>query len=336
MMDRRDFLKSLGMGGAGAALLGANLASADLNMSMEGRGKAENTINILFDSWSSQVMFQRKPYRYPRGVQHPQVTRRRLNTILGAMKSYGLSTGMEWNVSFTNSRITQRSLAGVDVYVSLTRFINEPDPPRTGTGFSYKDFELTALEDFVKQGGGILLMSDHGSIDDGTNWTQNDAALASVFGVTLKDIFVTHLDPEEDPNCKGYMVMGISTDLPGDISYLAYQVAGISAHDSCIMLPPADFIPLAMFPEGATAHERNKQVSLESPYFSILVPFGAGNVIVVGNSGMVGDYGSPDPAPGIVNLENNLMFFLNCVSFLAGLTCIPCPGYGPCAFVPTL
>ena len=115
MMDRRDFLKSLGMGGAGAALLGANLASADLNMSMEGRGKAENTINILFDSWSSQVMFQRKPYRYPRGVQHPQVTKRRLNTILGAMKSYGLSTGMEWNVSFTNSRITQRSLAGVDV-----------------------------------------------------------------------------------------------------------------------------------------------------------------------------------------------------------------------------
>lgn len=87
-----------------------------------------------------------------------------------------------------------------------------------------------------------------------------------------------------------------------------------------------------MFPEGATAFDIavNDQIPLPNPYFSILVPFGAGNVIVVGNSGMVGDYGSPDPAPGIVNLENNLMFFLNCVSFLAGLTGIPCPGQGPC------
>ena len=338
MMDRRDFLKSLGMGGAGAALLGTNLASADLNINLERRGSTSNTINILFDSWSSQVMFQRKPFRYPRGVSHPRVTRRRLNTILGAMQSYGLSTGMEWNVSFTNSRITQRSLAGVDVYVSLTRFINEPSPPPMGTGFSYKDFELRALEDFVMQGGGILLMSDHGATDKVPNWTENDAALASVFGVTLMNIFVTD---QPDPNCNAYMVMEMNPDLRGDkrichdeqsISYLANQVARISSHDSCIILPPPDFTPLAMFPEGATAFDIavKDHIPLPSPYFSILVPFGTGNVIVVGNSGMVGDYGSPDPAPGIVNLENNLMFFLNCVSFLAGLTGIPCPGQGPC------
>ncbi len=337
MMDRRDFLKSVGVGGAGAALLGANLASAVVP-----RRKAENKRTVLLDSWCSQVMFQRKPYRYPRGVQHPQVTGRRLNTILGAMKSYGLSMEMEWNVIFTNSRITPTSLAGVDVYVSLTRYINQPPVgdhflPLT-SGFSYEDFELTALEDFVMQGGGILLMSDHGATDQVPNWTENDAALASVFGVTLMNIFVTD---QPDPNCNEYMVMEMNPDLRGDkrichdaqsISYLANQVARISAHDSCIMLPPPDFTPLAMFPEGATAFDIavNDQIPLPSPYFSILVPFGAGNVIVVGNSGMVGDYGSPDPAPGIVNLENNLMFFLNCVSYLAGLTGIPCPGQGPC------
>lgn len=338
-MDRRDFFMSLGIGGAGAALLAVNLASAVLP-----KGEAENkkNINILFDSWSSQVMFQRKPYGYPQDVAHPSVTGRRLNTILGAMKSYGLSTGMEWNLSFTDSRITQSSLAGVDVYVSLTRYINEPPVgdhflPLT-SGFSYKDFELTALEDFVKQGGGILLMSDHGETDEVPNWTQNDAALASVFGVTLMNIFVTD---QPDPNCNEYMVMEVNPDLRGDerichheqsVSYLANQVQRISAHDSCIMLPPHDFTPLVMFPEGATAFDIavNDQIPLPNPYFSILVPFGAGNVIVVGNSGMVGDYGSPDPAPGIVNLENNLMFFLNCVSFLAGLTGIPCPGQGPC------
>jgi hypothetical protein len=54
-------------------------------------------------------------------------------------------------------------------------------------------------------------------------------------------------------------------------------------------------------------------------------------VIVIGNSGMIGDYGSPSPAPGLIPLENNLMFFLNCVGFLSGFNCIPAPGQGPCA-----
>jgi hypothetical protein len=247
------------------------------------------------------------------------------------MKSYGLSTGVEWNVRYTNSRIKPESLANVDVYVSLTRYINEPDPPPDGTGFSYIDSELAALEDFVSQGGGILLMSDHGATEDIPNWTENDAALASVFGVTLRNIFVTHKDPEH-PERPEYMVMEMDPDLPEDIKYLANQVAHISAHDSCIMLPPPDFTPLAKFPEGSTAYDRavKHDIDLPNPYFSILVPFGAGNVIVVGNSGIVGDYGSPNPAPGLITMENNLMFFLNCVSYLAGLTCIPDPGQGPC------
>jgi len=332
-MDRRDFLKFLALGGTGAALLKGDFAFAGLDTDLQGEANANSTINILFDSWSSQVMFQRKPYRYPRGVNHPQVTKRRLNTVLGAMKSYGLSTGVEWNVRYTNSRIKPKSLANVDVYVSLTRYINEPDPPPDGTGFSYLDSELAALEDFVNQGGGILLMTDHGATEKIPNWTENDAALAGVFGVTLKNIFVTHEDPER-PDLPEYMVMEIEPELPEDVKYLANQVAHISAHDSCIMLPPPDFTPLAMFPDGSTAYDiaLKKYIDLPNRYFSILVPFGSGKVIVVGNSGMVGDYGSPDPAPGIVNVENNLMFFLNCVSYLAGLTCIPDPGQGPCDF----
>src|SRR5690606_10753974 len=86
MIDRRDFLKFLALGGTGAALLSGNLASADVDADTDGERQAtsNNTINILFDSWSSQVMFQREPYRYPSGVNHPKVTKRRLNTLLGA------------------------------------------------------------------------------------------------------------------------------------------------------------------------------------------------------------------------------------------------------------
>ena len=333
MIDRRDFLKFLALGGTGAALLRGNLASADVDADtdVERQATPNNTINILFDSWSSQVMFQREPYRYPSGVPHPKVTKRRLNTLLGAIKSYGLSTGMEWRVRFTKSRIKPKTLAGVDIYVSLTRYINEPNPPSSGTGFSYRDSELAALEDFVSQGGAVLLMTDHGATESIPNWTQNDAALASVFGVTLRNIFVTHTDPDR-PDLREYMVMEMNPDLPEDLKFLSHQVAHISAHDSCIMVPPADFTPLALFPEGSTAYdsELKRNIDLPNRYYSILVPFGSGNVIVVGNSGMVGDYGSPDPAPGLISMENNLMFFLNCVSYLVGLTCIPEPGQGPC------
>ena len=332
-MDRRDFLKFLALGGTGAAFLKGDFAFADLDAGLQAEANANNTINTLFDSWSSQVMFQRKPYRYPYGVGHPQVTKKRLNTVLGAIKSYGLSTGVKWNVRYTNSRIRPESLENVDVYVSLTRYINQPNPPPVGTGFSYGDSELAALEDFVKQGGGILLMTDHGATESIPNWTENDSALASVFGITLKNIFVTHTDPEH-PDRPEYMVMEIDPDLPEDLKYIANQVAHISAHDSCIMLPPPDFIPLVKFPEGSTAYDVaiKQYIDLPNPYFSILVPYGAGTVIVVGNSGTVGDYGSPDPAPGLISMENNLNFFLNCVTFLAGHSCIPDPGQGPCDF----
>ena len=345
MMDRRDFLKYLGVAGAGAALLKFNpAAAAD---PLVGQAATKNTFNILFDSWSSQVLFQRPPSHYPSGVSHPKVTKRRLNTILGAMKSYGLVTEKEWRISFTGSRVTKNQLAKTDVYVSLTREINQPINPNKpspfGTGFAYSDAELTALENFVNQGGGLLLMSDHGKLSDKVpNWTENDAALASLFGVTLENYFVTYVPPGE----RGYMVMDTNPilNLPNDLSYLANQVATISAHDSCIINPPpgalgVSYTPLAMFPDGATAFDYATGTTINFPdfpshglsqYFSIFVPYGAGKVIVVGNSGMVGDYGSPNPAPGIINLQNNLGFFLNCVSYLGGLTCKTDPGYGPC------
>jgi hypothetical protein len=336
MMDRRDFLKYLGVAGAGAALLKLDPSP------LLAQSTAKNTFNILFDSWSSQVLFQKPPNHYPSGVSHPKVTRRRLNTILGAMKSYGLVTEKEWCIFFTGSRVTKNQLAKADVYVSLTRYINLPINPNKplpfGTGFAYSDAELTALEDFVNQGGGLLLMSDHGKLSEKVpNWTENDAALASVFGVTLENYFVTYVPQNE----RGYMVMDTNPilNLPSDLSYLANQVATISAHDSCIINPPADFTPIAMFPDGATAFDYVTGTTINFPdfpshglsqYFSIFVPYGAGKVIVVGNSGMVGDYGSPNPAPGIINLQNNLGFFLNCVSYLGGLTCKTDPGYGPC------
>ena len=49
------------------------------------------------------------------------------------------------------------------------------------------------------------------------------------------------------------------------------------------------------------------------------MPWGQGAVIVAGNSGIAGDLGNNDPAPGMVASGNNLMFLLNCISYLGNL-----------------
>jgi hypothetical protein len=72
-----------------------------------------------------------------------------------------------------------------------------------------------------------------------------------------------------------------------------------------------------------------KNVPPSSPYFSILVPFGTGNVIVVGNSGMFADYGTPKPSCGMAPIQNNLLFLLNCLGYLGGKRSSPRPGYCP-------
>lgn len=274
------------------------------------------TMNILFDSWSSQVLYQQTPPTYPPKAKYPKPTGRRLNTILGAMKSYGLSTGENWEISFTDPPITEAQLKGIDVYVSLTRAI--------GDGYEYQKTELDSLQSFVNNGGAILLMTDHGKLSQEVpNKTVNDKELASMFAIRLENYFVT---------TSNYMVMDLSVDLPPEIMYLANQAPTISAHDSCIIDPPEGSIPLVCFPPNATAYDflTKEAIPPPTPYFAILSTYGQGKIIVVGNSGLVGDYGSPCPAPGLITMEHNLMFFLNCVGFLGGLTCIPQPGQGPC------
>src|SRR5450631_2431014 len=122
-------------------------------------------INLLFDSWSTQVLFQRAPLCYPSGVKPgnkspnnaPVVTGMRLNTLFGAIKSAGQSGStwqpdQPWNVSFATPPINAAQLSGIQVYVSLTRFQNEP--------FAYTSGELKAIQKWVEGGGNVLLMTN--------------------------------------------------------------------------------------------------------------------------------------------------------------------------------
>jgi len=259
-------------------------------------------MNILFDSWSTQVLVQQDSPSYPPGFSPPAVfnTGKRLNTLLGAIQTIGQQTAA-WNVYYTNPPITPKQLTGINVYVSLTHY--------KCSIFAYQQGELSAIQSFVETGGNVLLMTNHGGMptDKKDDWTVNDKALAALFGVTLEDYFVTTTDD----------VM----TMPVGYSPLSNNVSYMCAHDSCLIVPPsngATVATIAEFPSGATAFDPNTGTTTapSTPYFAVLVPYnqqGAGSLLLIGNSGWVGDEGSPWPAPGLIAHKNNLQFVLNCI-----------------------
>jgi hypothetical protein len=279
-------------------------------------------MRLLFDSWSSQVLFQQAPPSYPPDTPAPSPTGMRLNTLLGAIRSIGLSSGDPWEVAFTTPPITHEQLEGVDVYVSLTRY--------QGAGFAYQDSELDAIERRVRHGGSVLLMSNHGGFATAPqdDWTVNDAPLAARFGVALRNYSVQNQQNPPNPSD----VMAVHDTIP----YLAHQAPSMTAHNSCIIDPSGaeSYTPIVSFPSSWTAYDpvTGKYSPPPTPHFALLVPgpgAGAGSVIVMGNSGWIGDYGSPRPACGLAPYESNLMFTLNCIGYLGGLRVIPSPGRCP-------
>jgi hypothetical protein len=336
-MHRRDFLKCLSALGVGASLLNPNPAAAAPPL--------KTGPSLLFDSWSTQVLDQQASTKYPPNFTPRGMTQSglRISTILSSLKSYGEKTGGEvkggYNISFTQgARIDSNLLKGIQVYISLTRY--------QGTSFAYREQELQALHDFVHdQGGSILLHTNHGpppgpgkANDD---YTQNDKALAKKFCITLEPYFVTYTTEYKSE----YMKMNVTKPslklnkfFDSDFQYISNRASTIASHDSCIITPPKKpYAILAEFPEGTTVFNRTligpKAIPLKnsglSKCFAILVPYGKGNVIVAGNSGMLSNYGSIGQSTGLIPMENNLMFFLNCVSYLAGYFEIPKPGFGP-------
>jgi len=267
---------------------------------------------LLFDSWCSQVLFQRAPPSYPPHVSQgdgaPTVTGMRLNTLLGAMKSAGQAgstwtPNQPWEVSFTVPPITSAQFHGIDVYVSLTHY--------QGTGFAYSSEEIKAIRSFVEGGGSVLLMTNHGAPPGSPkdDWTANDAPVADLFGIKLENYFV------KGPS----LVIDVHDPLKGNAPTIA-------AHDSCIIVPSkgVSVTTICEFPAGWQAwSQATGYIDPPTKYFAVLAPYsakGAGRLLLVGNSGWLGDEGSPKPAQGLAPHQNNLQFALNCIGYVAGLT----------------
>ena len=266
-------------------------------------------MHVVFDNLSTQVQVHRRLHI-------------RLNILLGAMQSEG------WTYDFSRDPITSDQLEGCSVLAILTRhpvgFADATNPAVPGQSFAYSPTEITAIKKFVKAGGGLLLISNHGPTPTSTtDDTINDKVLAQEFNVVIKP---AHF---QVPGAT-LMSMTPTNSLNAALSSgVLFHVKEIAAHNSCaISVDPAfTFTPIATIPSTAVDKNTGPNGTSLSPagqHYAIMLTGGSavgqGRVIVAGNSGMAGDDGCTDPAPGTIAYANNLLFLINCFKVLAGFT----------------
>lgn len=266
-------------------------------------------MNVLLDPKSSQLQVQEE-------------TSARLNSLFGAIASEGWvkgGIGGTWTQTILTDPISSSNLpsGGGNVLAIFTRYpftvtgSTPAFPP--GTDFSYQPSEISAIQSFVQSGGGLLLMSNHGSSPtEPANWSLYDAALAAAFNVTLLPAYF--VGPSELMRFSGGLLnSGLS-------STLFNQVSSIVVHDCCgvSVQQGTDFTPIAQLPLD-TVDMSGNDYSPVGQYFGVTLQYGQGQVIVLGNSGWIADDGGcPCPAPGLLPLGSNLTFILNCLKLLGG------------------
>lgn len=258
-------------------------------------------MNILFDPMSSQLQVQKE-------------TSARLNSLFGAIASEGWvqgGTGGTWTQTILTDPISNLPSGSGNVLGIFTRHqANVPGSPPAfppGTDFSYQTSEISAIQSFVESGGGLLLMSNH------SFWTENDTALAAAFNVSLLPAWFA-VESSQFMTFSGGL-------LNHDLSKtLLNQVSSIVVHDCCgvSVQQGTDFTPIAELPLN-TIDTSGNNYSPVGQYFGVILQYGQGQVVVLGNSGWIADDGGcPCPAPGLLPLGSNFTFVLNCLKFLGG------------------
>ena len=263
-------------------------------------------VHIVFDNLGTQVQIHRR-------------LDIRLNTLLGAIHSEG------WTYDFSRDPITAEQLQACNVLAIFTRhpvgFADANNPAVPGQSYAYDPSEISIIHDFVKAGGGLLLISNHGpSPTSTTDDTINDKVLAQEFNVVIKPARfhvpgVTLMS----------MTLANSLNSALSASSVLFQVSEIAVHNSCAIRRSSGhpFTSIATIPSSAVDENNGPGGTNLSPanhHYAIMFQSGSGRVIVAGNSGLAGDDGCTDPSPGTIAYANNLLFLLNCFKVLAGFT----------------
>ena len=191
---------------------------------------------------------------------------------------------------------------------------------RHGEEYSYSIEEITAITDFVRQGGGLLLMSNHGDLPGHNinDMTKQDAVLARQFGIEIENSWFAN-------SKSGVLSEFSASDLlvthPIICGGLGEEPIRSIVTNNCCSLVSADAVPIINLPSkmidhrnGLPAHGRNFAMALDAEANSALNRMG--RVVVVADSGFIGTEGTTNPGPGLIEKGDNRRFVQNVIRWL--------------------
>jgi hypothetical protein len=221
------------------------------------------------------------------------------------------SAGFE--VRPSQERFTASALAGSDVLVIAGARGAAPPaslPERGRPAFTEE--EADAVRDWVKAGGGLLLITDHYPLGSANQ------ILASRFGVTMSNAWTD--DPAKSDQSVGGLVFSRENGGLADHP-VTKGVTRVATFTGQSLAGPPGSVPLLRF--GETAVERlppdqTQTASAASRAQGIALEFGKGRVIVLGEAAMLTASDGPDQAGGLDKAEvDNRRLALNVLRWLS-------------------
>jgi hypothetical protein len=233
----------------------------------------------------------------------------RLDTFIKAMEAAGVT------VVFSADRLDADSVRGADVVLIPTRHAVD--------GNEYSPAELTALARFTAEGGGLLLMSNHGDLPGQKPWdhTRHDRVLAARFGVDIRPAWFEQQESGGPTTFEGDL---LNSDHPVFAATDSHRAVRTVVASACAAISRGTGTPLVSLAPSMVDLRDGLAIS-EYLFGCALERTSArrGRVVVLANSGVIGSAGSTRPGPGLIEHGDNLRFVLNTIAWLGDASTRP-------------
>jgi hypothetical protein len=265
--------------------------------------------NVMFDSMGAQVQVQNQ-------------TGNRLTTWTNALKKQYLVRYTDWEKPIAPQLTGNGGTSLQDVFIITTHQHTSvpknsvpppirPNPIPAKANFGYSSSDLGGFLRWVRAGGGLLLFVNHSNFPhqgSGPVWPINDIQLAAALGITtvFAAIPLGGFAMTPNPNAPSALIRNVASVPAWDSGGIVVD-GGPDIATSAVLVP----LPAAWQDSGALSYY-NLNLA-----FAVLYKIDAGNVIVIGHSGITGNVGTDWPSPGQIGTASNFRFLMNCVAYLA-------------------
>jgi len=232
-------------------------------------------MSILLDRKSLQVASHC-------GDFHPSVLGKRLEIFLGILE------GIDGEIPDQDNSLLYEVIFKHDLLVIPTRIS------------PFEREELTAIERFVKNGGSLLLMSNHTPFKEGLpDFTEHDKQFTERVNVHLEGpVFPDHHGRDGLTTIEG-------DDLCHDITRNLEK--GIVFNNSC---------QIRSDNERAQILARLPGIPEENQCFALAIEHQSGRIVFTADSGFIGNEDTNTPGPGLIDHGGNRLFVEGVVKWL--------------------